>query len=199
MTCWDNLVGCVVDYSVEDIFDIIKDYDDILLERDDAQAMTNIGPDKESAQSVIEYLSWGCKVELKVFYDENGSVVSDDDDYEDYETILSIQPLVYEDEDHSNEDVPAASTSEEDKANAEEAKNFVKKSAEWREIKSMVGAKPTYVGQKENPMKTYVVFENGITVSKRGEDYAVYYKPKDKTIECSSAWDLQEAIESFLN
>ena len=199
MTCWDNSAECVVDYSVEDIFDIIKDYDDILLEIDDAQAMTNIGPDKESAQSVIEYVSDGCKIELKVFYDENGSVVSDDDDYEDNETILSIQPLVYEGEDHSNEDAPATPTVDYSKEYAEEAKNFVKKSAEWREIKLLVGAKPSYVGLKEYPANTYVVFENGIAVHKRGEYYDVYYKPKDKTIECLSAVDIQNAVESFLN
>lgn len=102
MKCYDIECEEEADYTAENIFDYIKDYDEILVERDDGQAMWNIsGPTLEDAEYILEQVKNGAKVECTVYFDDDGNNISDDEarDLEnyDYEKILALQPLDYED------------------------------------------------------------------------------------------------------
>lgn len=95
----DNLRGKEVNYSVENVLQFIKGYPILLVERDDADAMWNMyTPTEKDAEEILHSISNGSKIEVKIFYDEEGNVVSNGEGYEDYRIVFSGQPIDYEED-----------------------------------------------------------------------------------------------------
>lgn len=95
----DNLRGKEVDYSVENVLQFIKGYPILLVERDDGDAMWNMyTPTEKDAEGILRSIANGSKIEVKIFYNEEGYVVSDGEDYEDYRIVFSGQPVDYEED-----------------------------------------------------------------------------------------------------
>ena len=105
MKTFNDLLGTSADYSVDDIFKSINDYDEVLVLIDDGDIMYNLsGPTRDDAKRILDYVKDGCKVECQVYFDSDGNNISDDEarslNYFDDNTILSIQP----DDDHIEDD-----------------------------------------------------------------------------------------------
>ena len=61
--------------TVKDIFNAIKDYEDLDILIDDGDQMWSADGTKETAQEMLDAIEDGARVEARIYYDENGNRV----------------------------------------------------------------------------------------------------------------------------
>lgn len=82
--------------TVKDIFNAIKDYEDLDIWIDDGDQMWSADGTKETAQEMLDAIEEGARVEARIYYDEDGNRVpsSEYSSNVDVETIFDSDDFI---------------------------------------------------------------------------------------------------------
>ena len=84
--------------TVKDIFNAIKDYEDIDIWIDDGDQMWSADGTKETAREMLDAIEDGARVEARIYYDENGNRVPSSE----YSSDVDVETIF--DSDYIDED-----------------------------------------------------------------------------------------------
>lgn len=90
--------------TVKDIFNAIKDYEDLDIWIDNGDQMWSADGTKETAQEMLDTIEEGARVEARIYYDENGNRVpsSEYSSDVDVETIFDSDDFIVSEYDDKN-------------------------------------------------------------------------------------------------
>lgn len=85
--------------TVNEIFDVIKDYEDLDIWVDNGDQMWAADGTMETAQEMLDAIEEGARVEARIYYDEDGNRVPSDE----YSSNVDVETIFDSDDSISNE------------------------------------------------------------------------------------------------